>query len=382
MRVRKNRTVRYTTDGRKNIKAGYSVPSDKSPTGVRPVSTDYFVLVHPESGEMYFEELVALYGNKPQLLYVTFPSDNMIDFFNDDYKQWGKNSVKIKQCDGENVEFFFDTTIKGMKYNAGCEYQCACKQHGLFDTEDKELKKFACKCDMYLKVQILNPNMLLDTNLAPDDRIKPVSPLCYIVESHSTNTADNIYSELERYRKLSGYPFVLTIKKVKGNNLSYPLISLAPFITPDMLIDYNMKMESIALQGGTKQLENNQQVLTDSKADTKFNVVIAPKPVSNSTGKTVLVEKVKETPVVTNQPKVTKEQVLEKNAKNVPGTNIFELPVDLVEQYKKQLTGCMTMKAYNEVTTAMDKDDRLTKDERTLLNTEASSILTLIQSAT
>lgn len=374
---REKRPIKFATHKTK-ISAGYSIPNEKSPNGKQPKSADHFIITHPENGECYFPEIADLYGNEPKELYVTFPSDNHTDFYKEDFKRWGGNNSKISVCDGETCSFYFDYQIGSQKYKAGQKIACPCKALNLFETEDKELKKKASRVDLYLTMMILNPNILLDESLEPADRIVPISPLCYIFEAHSINTADNIFSELDRYKKLANYPFVLSVKKVKGNNSSYPLTYLAPFVTPTMLISYNMKMESIALQGGTKQLENNtKDFALPEKTQT------APTPVKNSTGKevTATTKVINETPVVTDKPKVTKEQVLEKN-KEQPGTNIFELPVDLVEYYKKELTGCMTMKAYNEVTSAMDKDTRLTKDERTLLNTEASSILTLIQSAT
>lgn len=358
------RPVKFATHPNK-ISTGYGVPNEKSPNGVQPKSADHFVVAHPQSGEVYFPEIIDLYGSEPKELYITFPSDNYNDFYKEDFKRWGGNKSKVSVCDGETCTFYFDYDIGNNKYKANGKYDCPCKSMNLKDTEDERLKKKACRVDSYLTMMILNPNILFNEDLPAEKRISPISPLCYIFENHSIHTADNIFSELDRYKKLAGYPFVLSVKKIKGNNLSYPLTQLAPFVTSKMLIDYNIKMEEIALQN-PNQLGNGKDFLLEAG---KQKVPDAQETIK--------------TPVIVEKPVVTKEQILEKNkAKQTDGKNIFELPSEngqsLYQYYMEQYKTCMSIEKLNELNAKVEKDSRLSAQEKKEFNVESDNIRGLI----
>jgi len=248
--MRVNRRVKLNIDQRGKIKCGY-----KTEKGL-PKSTFHFAIVHPETGETNFPELVELYGSEPTSIFITFPSNNIEDFFNDDYSLWQGNNTKRRTCNGETCTHIIEESILGVKYQAGTETECVCIKHGLFDTEDKDLKKLKCKCDVYLKAWILHPKTL-----------KPISPTCYLFENHSANSADNIYGEFmtpdgqRKWAQLMGFPFVLSVKKVKkADNTSYPILNLYPYIPTDRLIDYSRAM-ALDVQG---QIEDSVNDETDA----------------------------------------------------------------------------------------------------------------------
>lgn len=220
---RSKRTLRIIADQRRKISIGY-----KSENGY-PKSANFFVTENPETKESYYPEITALYGANPDKLFIMFPTDEMKDFYKDGFNLYGSNSVKKRSCDGVECEHYLDETIEGVKYNAGECSGCVCDIHNLFESDKKELKTVACKCDIYLTAYILHPETL-----------RPISPTCYMFVNHSKNSADNIYSELSRYNKFTGYPFVLSVKEIKKTSSKFSLLFLHPHITPNMLLDFNL----------------------------------------------------------------------------------------------------------------------------------------------
>lgn len=219
------RKIRIATDVRKKISIGY-----KTEKGL-PKAVDHFVTANPESGEVYYPEIEALYGSNPNKLFIAFPSNNIQDFYNDNYNLWQGNQTKRRTCDGVNCLHVVDETIEDIPYKAGTDSECVCKSHSLFETDDKELKKIKCKLDIYMTAYILHPKTL-----------RPISPIAYLFTNHSINSANNIYTELSRYSKFVGYPFVLSTKKIKkADSTNFVLIQLHPYIDPDKLIEYNLK---------------------------------------------------------------------------------------------------------------------------------------------
>lgn len=223
MRVGRNRNIRITVDPRGKIKTGY-----KGADGL-PKKLDHFLMKHPVSGEVLFPELIEAYGEKPTKIMICFPSDNLEDVFNDDYNLWTKTETKRRSCNGELCTHVLDEVIQGKKYSAGSQSECVCEKHGLFDTEDKDLKKIVCKCDMYLKAYIFNPHTK-----------KVLNPLPYLFSCHSTNSADNIHSMLARINKLKGIPFEVFLKKVTKNNRSFVIWNIVPVIITENLLEYRM----------------------------------------------------------------------------------------------------------------------------------------------
>lgn len=233
--------LKINCDQRGKITAGYKGISAQGKE--IPKSTDFFVLKNPETKEEKFPELVEIYGEKPTQFLIAFPSNNISDFYEDNFCIYGSNNVKKRRCNGQEVEIFYDETIidkdKNVVYklHAGTIEECVCKKLNLFDTEDSELKKYCCKAEMYLKAYILDPRTDSPRYL------KAVSPLCYLFSSNSINSADNIFSTLQMFKSVLGFPFVLSVKRVKTSNTSFPILSLFPYITEKNLIEYNMNYE-------------------------------------------------------------------------------------------------------------------------------------------
>ncbi len=252
--MRVNRKVKLNVDRRGKIKCGY-----RGNDGL-PKKAYHFVIAHPETGETNFPELVEIYGTEPTSIFLAFPSNNIEDFFNDDFGLWQKNNTKRRSCNGEECTHIVDETIEGVKYSAGSVTECVCIKHGLFNALNKELKNIACKCDLYLKAWILHPETL-----------RPISPTCYLFENHSTNSADNIYGEFftpegeRKWAQVMNIPFVLTVKKIKkADNTTFPILNLYPYIPSDRLIDYSKAM-ALDVQGSKSLPVSTESTETDNE---------------------------------------------------------------------------------------------------------------------
>lgn len=242
-----------------------TVPDVKIKTGYRgaddlPKKAYHFVVKHPITKEELIPEIVACYGIEPTRLYILFPSNEFEVFYNDTWSLWGKTNSKKRTCDGRRCTHIIDETINGKKYPAGTEDDCLCKKLGLHDTEDVELKKQACKVDMYLKAWVLNPHT---------GRL--VNPTPYLFESHSYYTAMNIYDELKsaKYKQYFGIIFYLEVTKKKKGNITYPLWNIYPFIPTEKLIEASFNLE---IQGGdelVKLSENTNAPEESSEQKTK-----------------------------------------------------------------------------------------------------------------
>jgi len=187
-----NRKYRILCDQRAKITSG-----EKTEEGY-PRSLHYFD-VSP------FPELVKAYGEQPEELLLYFPSDNIPDFFNDDFNLYGSNGQKKRSCDGVTCIHRIKETINGITYEPGQESSCVCK-----DLPDGDKNK--CKYVMYLKAWIALP-----------DTWKIENPLCYLFMTHSRNSGDNIYSELEKIKTLAGgilrgIKFQINVRMVAGKD--------------------------------------------------------------------------------------------------------------------------------------------------------------------
>lgn len=183
---------RVTIDGRGKISSG-----KKSEKGF-PQSLPYFDVSD-------FRELEKTYGMAPAKLLVYFPSDNIPDFFDCNYVAWAKKEgdpVKRRQCDGERCIHRIDEQIMGKQYAAGEESECICQTLHLDE-------KSACRYEAYLRAWVGDPQT---------GKIENTS--CYLFNTHSKNSGDAIYSELEKIKSLNGtlrgVPFVLSVKMVSG----------------------------------------------------------------------------------------------------------------------------------------------------------------------
>ena len=256
--MRKNYKKRIAVDTRKKITTGYKGKhTTKAGKEVEiPKKADHFVLHHPETGEVYFPELIEFYGEKPKEMFVMFPSDDYSEFFDDNFNLWTSTHNKRRQCDGETCLHVIDEEVKGTKYKAGTESECICEKFGLRQTEVKEEKAIACSCDMLLKAYILNP-----------ENSKVISPTCYMFYSGSINTADNLRSQLERFKRLSGIPFKLFLKEITRGDKTFVIWDIIPHLTPAQLIEY--QYTNVALTDGQSllQLASGEIVHNEAKAE-------------------------------------------------------------------------------------------------------------------
>jgi len=202
----KNFRYRITVDNRGKITCG-----KKRDNTNLPQSLEYFDLSD-------FPELIAWYGEKPSRLLVYFPTDTILDFFDTAYNAWYTSTTdkkgKRRTCNGETCLHFIEETINGKQYAAGEETDCICNQ---LDEKDKN----RCRYDCYFKTYIGNPRTG-----------KIENPCCYMITTHSDNSADAIYSELEKIKSLNSgilrmVPFELSVTMHEGpNRKRYPIMSL------------------------------------------------------------------------------------------------------------------------------------------------------------
>jgi hypothetical protein len=201
----KNIQLRVSSDPRGKIKSGMKVNNI-------PKSLDYFNISK-------FPELIRAYGEKPSVLILFFPTNRISDFFDCSFILWNKTNTKTRSCDGETCFHRIAEEVGGIKYTAGQESPCVCKTSKL-DSKDKK----ACRYTAYFKAYIATPQSG-----------KVESPMCYLFETGSHNTGENILSELEKILvlndgKLIGVPFALSVKMVAGRdaNTKFPIWAITP----------------------------------------------------------------------------------------------------------------------------------------------------------
>jgi len=196
--LRKDIKMRIARDKRGYITTGNRGKEDNE----NPRSFDYFNLND-------FPELQAVYGEKPTQILIVFPTDNIEDFYSTEYSLWGtgKGGMKVKKraCDGETC---VDCITRE-------ESPCLCAN----------LPERECKCYMELKAFIINPHTGTIINFSPTS-----------FKTHSVNSADAIYSQLEQIwimtgGKIRGIPFLLSVQMVeklneKSQKTKFPIWSI------------------------------------------------------------------------------------------------------------------------------------------------------------
>jgi|GEM_PF-3471908 len=192
MALRKNMRRRYSRDMRGKITCG-----TKSEKGY-PKSLDHFNVSK-------FPELAAVYGDKPQRIAIFFPSNNIEDFFFTEYSLWGgkgDSAVKKRKCDGETA----------CDLSTGEEKACFCASLP---------EKQQCKSYTSLKAYVadINTGQL-------------ISPMLYQFETHSDNSSDGLYTEIENVfnmtgGRLVGVPFCIEVKFIKKlGGKQFPILHL------------------------------------------------------------------------------------------------------------------------------------------------------------
>jgi hypothetical protein len=222
--MRKNWRMRISSDRRGKITTGIKTKS-KAGKDI-PKSLDYFNISK-------FPELVAVYGEKPDKLFIVFPSDNIDVFFQTEYVLWAKKGEgrawKKRSCDGEVCTHHVPETLNKVKYDRGDTHEC-------FNcgTNDCDLDPdHQCKCYTGFGAYVLDPGT---------GRVILFRP--YRFQTNSVNSSDNILSELskifEQYGGIPKIPFMLSVKmqetqtKDGGKNI-YPLWDCQAYGTVDQI---------------------------------------------------------------------------------------------------------------------------------------------------
>lgn len=184
------RRIRIPTDGRGFISSG------KMQDG-RPVKLDHWDTTD-------FEEIVAVYGDKPKTIYVRFYSDELESVFEDEFVRWvkskaaGSKGTKARTCTGCECVHRIEEEVHGQRYTAGEISECVC-------TEMADDDPMRCKYGAHLKAVIVDPSTY-----------QPVQPIIYGFRTTSRNNGDAIYNELLKTRMLFGHitdvVFALSVK--------------------------------------------------------------------------------------------------------------------------------------------------------------------------
>ncbi len=226
-------------------------PRGKIKTGAKresglPMALDHFNITP-------FPELVEWYGSAPKNLLIYFPSDNIPDFFEDQFALYGgkagKDAIKVRSCNGEECIHRIEEEVGGTRYGKGQETPCICKD---LDPKDKKRCKYAC----YLRAFVANPQTG-----------KVDNPMCYLFETHSENSGAAVHSEIDKMHVLThGHvamiPFMLSVKMVGGKmdaQQKFPIWSLAVVGTLSQIKDRVEKLlksynDQRALVAGTLQI--------------------------------------------------------------------------------------------------------------------------------
>ena len=252
--LRKDMIQRIAVDRRGKITTG-----KKSEKGY-PQSLDYFNI-------SAFPELVQEYGEKPERLVIMFPTSNIEDFYSTEYNMWGGKGdkpIKKRQCDGELCTHKVTEMINGIEYLAGTVSACVCKS---LPEGDKQ----RCKCYMGMKAFIVHR----------DGKIH--NPICYMFESHSVNTADNLYSQISNISALTdnrmrGVPFILSVRMVDtitdGQKRRYPVWDIQPFGSIPQIMEMSRQDVLPTTTEQSLQLEApNENQIEAPKGETKEEVI-------------------------------------------------------------------------------------------------------------
>ena len=221
----KTMKARVNCDQRGKISSG-----EKSDKGF-PRSLDYFNVSK-------FPELLEAYGDKPKELNLYFPTDNIPDFYENEFSLYGANN-KLRSCDGETCIHRIQEDIGGATYAAGEATPCVCQTMA---PDDKKRCKYVC----YLRAWIGIPQ--------PSGAPKIESHLCYLFMTHSQNSGDSIYSELDTIRTLNrgilrGVPFKLSVRMVAGK----------------MNAKEKFPIWSLQAQGTVQEIQRKAQAMIDSQ---------------------------------------------------------------------------------------------------------------------
>ena len=206
----KTMRMRFAVDQRGKITSGEKGTSSGGKE--IPKSLDHFNVSK-------FPELAEAYGDKPKDLILFFPSDNIADFFDDEYNTYSSANTKIRSCDGETCIHRIQEEINGATYAAGEATPCVCHT---MNPDDKK----RCKYVAYLRAWVGIPQ--------PSGTPRIESHLCYMFMTRSHNSGDSIKSGLKKIELLNhgilrGIPFKLSVHMAAGKTNAkekFPIWSL------------------------------------------------------------------------------------------------------------------------------------------------------------
>lgn len=185
--------LRFPVDDRGKITTGLKGSKDKK--GVKK-SLDYFSIEE-------FEELTAVYGNKPTKLLLYFPPGPIEDYFQFYYAEWGQNNKAKRRCNREifTVTFDHDGLKKGENYS--CQYP-ECK----------------CKPQVYFNAFIGNPqNGRLISNFGKT----------YLFRTGSHENGQRIYTALKmKEGMIFGQAYILSVNWITDGDKAYPSWNIEP----------------------------------------------------------------------------------------------------------------------------------------------------------
>lgn len=147
--IRTNHKMRLTKDARGAITPGERVEKDGKVYG---------------RGLAYFNvrkypEIAAVYGEKPNAIFVMIPSNDLNVFLRSEYSQMGKpkdadpNKTGIRKlaCDGQTCTVKLKSSICGKHFPAGKVMPCVCAQYPEYVGEDR------CVCWTELTAFVVHP---------------------------------------------------------------------------------------------------------------------------------------------------------------------------------------------------------------------------------
>lgn len=245
MPLRRDIRPRITRDLRGKIKSGF-----KNDRGL-PQSLDHFNITA-------FPELQDIYGSKPDKLILFFPSNQIEAFYSTEYNLWGGgqngNGIKLRTCDA----------VDATDHRTGETRECFCEQLP---------QKQRCKCYTSLKAYISNFDGVI------------VSPICYQFETHSRNSSDHLYSELDKVSKLTGgrllgVPFIISVKMhevlVDGEKKKFPIWNLSTLPDVAQVLELATKGSIPAREGRMIDITGDQPRLLDPTEQARAELLGRP----------------------------------------------------------------------------------------------------------
>ena len=196
-------------------------------------SIDYFRITD-------FEELVRVYGDKPDKLVISFPSNNTEDFINAFKGEYGSNHKLKRICDGDRFSVKYDHQDRVCKVDGngrkvktivdGRE-KIIYRETGEWLRMDTDYKCNFPKCPCGMNFNFLA--FVCDYRLCDEEDVadmRPVTPYLYRFGTHSINIYNAFKTEwnlrLAQGISLIGLKYIISVKMGGAGNIKYPIWEL------------------------------------------------------------------------------------------------------------------------------------------------------------